>query len=45
MTVPKGVHEIENRTMELENNVGGRLKLDVFLECAQCKKRFLESKK
>ena len=34
--VPKGVHEIENRTMGVENNVAGRLKLDVFLECAQC---------
>ena len=31
--VPKDVHE--NRTMGVENNVVGRLELDVFLECAQ----------
>ena len=43
MTVPKGVHE--NRTMEVENNVAGRLKLAVFLKCEQCSERFLESKK
>ena len=32
--VPKGVHE--NKTMGVENNVAGRLKLDVFSERAQC---------
>ena len=40
MTVPKGVHE--NRILGVENNVAGRLKLDVFLECAR--KDFLKAK-
>ena len=26
----------ESRTVGVENNVAGRLKVDVFLECAQC---------
>ena len=34
--VPKGVHEIENRTKGVENKVDDTLKLVVFLECAQC---------
>ena len=43
MTVLKGV--LENRTMGMENNVADRLKLDVFLECAQCQERLLETVK
>ena len=34
LIVPKGVHE--NRTKGVENKVDDTLKLDVFLECAQC---------
>ena len=41
--VPKGVHE--NGTVGVENNVAGGLKLAVFLECAQCSERFLESRR
>ena len=41
--VPEGVHG--NRTIGVENNVACRLKLDVFLEYAQCEERFLESKR
>ena len=43
MTVPKGVHE--NRTVGVENNVAGRLKLNVFLKCAQRLERFHKSKR
>ena len=41
----KGVHE--NRTIGVDNNVAGRLKIDVFLECAQsnnAKKDFFNTK-
>ena len=43
VTGPKGVHA--NKTMGVENNVAGRLKLGVFLECAQYWERFLESRR
>ena len=43
--VSKGVYE--NRTIGVDNNVAGRLKIDVFLECAQsnnAKKDFFKAK-
>ena len=43
MTVPKGVHE--NGTKGVDNKVDDTLKLAVFLECAQCKERFVKSKR
>ena len=43
VTVLKGVHA--NKTMGVENNVAGRLKLAVFLECAQYWESFHESRR